>query len=51
MTGAYGIIGVIYYIILLAEFPGVVELCESGKCAACDGNYEITRLATTWKCC
>ena len=45
MRGAYGITGVIYYIILLAEFPGVVELCISDPdCVECDGNYQITRL-------
>ena len=41
MRGACSIIGVIYYIIFLAEFPRVVELCRNTGCVPCDGNYQI----------
>ena len=48
MRGTCGIIGVIYYIIFLTEFPGVVELClsDSSGCVACNGNYQIARFSS-----
>lgn len=48
MRGSCGIIGVIYYIIFLTEFPGVVELClsDSSGCVACNGNYQIARFSS-----
>ena len=39
MRGACDIIGVIYYIVLLVEFPGIVELCVSDPNKFLSCNY------------